>query len=68
MKVRIIADGTLNGTRVYDAETGKEIGNVRRVVFEHEVGRPPQVSLALTSRGGECLRISTEELWADVGT
>lgn len=31
MKVRIIADGNLNGTRVYDAETGKEIGNVRRV-------------------------------------
>lgn len=68
MKVRIIADGTVSGTRVYDAQTGREIGNVARVAFEHEAGHPPQVTLVLSSRGQDYLQLSMEELWADVGT
>ena len=38
MKVKIISDGTSNGTKVVNVETGEVIENVTRIFWEVNVG------------------------------
>jgi hypothetical protein len=50
MRVRIEADGTLLGTKVFNAETGEDISNdVCRVRFDHAAGGVPEITLTFRS-------------------
>lgn len=47
--VRITSDGTMNGTRIYDAESGVDISNqIRSVAWTHRAGHAPELIITLT--------------------
>lgn len=60
MKVRIEADGTVYGTRVYDAD-GKDISNkVSAVYFRQQAGGLPKIDLTfLFGSGMLCQDVAT---------
>ncbi len=46
MRLRIEADGTVDGTKIFDGKTGRNISrDVTKVVFMHRVGEIPQIRL-----------------------
>lgn len=46
MKVRIEADGTARGTRVFDA-SGKEVEGVSEVTFKHQSIGIPEITMGI---------------------
>jgi hypothetical protein len=42
VKVKIISDGTVRGTKIIDAETGEPVPNVVEVSFVHKAGDIPR--------------------------
>ncbi len=47
MKVKIIADGSLRGTRVVDAQGNDVAQKLSGVSFEHHAGQEPKIKLQL---------------------
>ena len=45
MKIKIISDGTPNGTKIVNAETGEHIENVRGIIWKCSVGHLAEVIL-----------------------
>lgn len=57
MKLRILSDGEITGTRVFNAETGEEItSQVFGIEFVHQMGQPPMVRLTLVGTAVEQFR------------
>lgn len=49
MKLKVVSDGTPQGTKVLNAETGEEVDNVYAVTWEARADKPEsmaQISLA----------------------
>lgn len=47
MKLKLVADGHVWGTRLVDPETGRAVAGVRRVTYEHQAGDIPRLELEL---------------------
>ena len=47
MKLKIISDGTIYGSRVLNAETGEEVERVRSVTWYHEANKMPYAIITL---------------------
>ena len=64
MEIKIISDGTSLGTKVIDAETGKELRDVQWAKWELEVGELATVELKIIGveieASGECVKVDAE--------
>jgi len=47
MKLKVISDGTLNGTKVVDLETNENLNGVYEVTWQHGVGELPKATIRL---------------------
>lgn len=67
MKIKIISNGSVTGTRVINADTGEVLKDVRFVAWEHKVGEQPTATLEFVgvpieaSVSGELIDITSLE-------
>ena len=47
MKIKIVSDGTIGGTKITDEETGSLVGRVTKIVWEAEIGQIPKCTLEM---------------------